>query len=129
MRLVGKHTEIGISNPAEMHVLLHFESLVARLCITAVGGNVWKQTGPIMVSLNDCKFVSNQLGKASIGCSPRSFGMSSLLFDCSDWVYIRLSNTFSSLWDNHKFLSRLRLNVCFGFVPCLINKGGHVVCP
>ena len=47
-----------------------------------------------MVSLNDCKFVSNQLGKASIGCCPRSFGMSSLLFDCSDWVYIRLSNAF-----------------------------------
>ena len=45
----GKYTEIGISNPVEMHLLLHFESTVARLCIVAVSGRVWKQTGPTMV--------------------------------------------------------------------------------
>ena len=52
-----KHTEIGISNPIEMHLLLHFECLVASLCIVAVGGKVWKQTHQIMVALNDFKFV------------------------------------------------------------------------
>ena len=52
-----KHTEIGISNPVEMHLLLQYEGLVARLCILAVGGKVWKQTDQIMVALNDFKFV------------------------------------------------------------------------
>ena len=52
-----KHTEIGISNPAEMHLWLDFEGLVARLCVEAVGGKVWRQTVLIMVSLNGFKFV------------------------------------------------------------------------
>ena len=46
-----------ISIPAEMEMLLHFEGLIARLFMVAVGGKVWKQTGPITVSLNGCKFV------------------------------------------------------------------------
>ena len=50
--MVEKHTEIDVSNPVEMLLLLHFVGLVARLCIVAVGGKVWKQTDPIMVSLN-----------------------------------------------------------------------------
>ena len=60
--MVEKHTEIGISNPAKMHLLLHFEGLVANLLpgyvsIMAVSGKVWKQTCLIMVSLNGCKLV------------------------------------------------------------------------
>ena len=55
--MVEKHTEISVSDPVEMHLLLHFEGLVARLCLVAVGGKVWKQTCVTMVSLNDCKFV------------------------------------------------------------------------
>ena len=73
-----------ISIPAEMEMLLHFEGLIARLFIVAVGGKVWKQTGPITVSLNDCKFVWKQLGKVSIHCCPGSLGMPSLLLDCSE---------------------------------------------
>ena len=57
LRMVENQTEIGISNPVEMHLLLLFEGLVATLFIVVIGGKVWKQTGPIMVSLNDCKFV------------------------------------------------------------------------
>ena len=55
-------------------------------------------------------------------CCPGNFDMHSLLFDCSYWVYILLSNVFSSLWYNSKFPSGFRLNVCSGFLPCLINK-------
>lgn len=122
LRVVEKHTETAIFNPVEMHLLWHFKSLVTRLCIVAVGGKVWKQNGPVMISLNDCKFVWKQLGKFSIRCCPGNFEMPSLLFDCSNWVYILLSNVFSSLWYNPKFPSRFRLNVCYGFLPCLINK-------
>ena len=45
-----KHTEFGLSNPDEIHFCLQFEGLVARLCIVAFGGEVWKQIGLITVS-------------------------------------------------------------------------------
>ena len=54
--MVGKHTEIEISNPVEVNLLLHVEGVVARLSIVAVSRKVWKHTVPVMVSLNDCKF-------------------------------------------------------------------------
>ena len=122
LRVVEKHSENAIFNPVEMHLLWHFEGLVTRLCIVAVGGKVWKQKGPVMVSLNDWKFVWKQLRKFPIRCCPGNFDVHCLLFDYSYWVYILLSNVFSSLWYNPKFPSGFRLNVCSGFLPCLPNK-------
>lgn len=52
-----KHKEIGISNPVEMHLLLHLEDPVAMLCIEKVCGKTWKQIDPLMEFLNGCKFV------------------------------------------------------------------------
>ena len=42
LRMMGKHTEIGIFNPVEIQLLLHFKGLVASLCIMAVGGKAQK---------------------------------------------------------------------------------------
>ena len=118
-----------------MNLLLHFEGLAARRYIVAVGGKVWKETGPIMTSLNNFKFFWKQLGKVFICCCPGNFEIPSLLFDCSDRVYILLSNTFSTLWNNHKFLSRFRSNICTEFLACLISQrerereSCHVVYP
>ena len=36
--MVEKYAEIGIFNPVEMHLLVHFKGMVARLCIATVGG-------------------------------------------------------------------------------------------
>ena len=105
-----------------MNLLLHFEGLAARRCIVAVGGKVWKQTGSIMTSLNNFKFFWKQLGKVFICCCPGNFEIPSLLFDCSDRVYILLSNAFPTLWKNPKFLSRFRSNICTEFLACLINQ-------
>ena len=104
LKKVEKHTEIGIFTPAEMHLLLYFEVLVTKLYIGVVGGKTWKQTGPIMFSLNDCKFVWKHLDKFSTCWCPESFRIFSLLLECSDWVYILLSNKCSSQWDNPNYL-------------------------
>ena len=42
--MVEKHTEPGIYNPVEMHLLLQLEGLVSRLCTEAAGGKVWRQS-------------------------------------------------------------------------------------
>ena len=55
--MVEKHTIIGIYNPIEMHLLLHVDGVIARLCIVAVGGKIWKHTGPMMLFLNNFKIV------------------------------------------------------------------------
>lgn len=55
--MVEKHRIIGIYNPIEMNLLLQVDGVIARLCIVAVRGEIWKHTGPIMLSLNNFKVV------------------------------------------------------------------------